>query len=179
MLDKNSVVALFNEHIQAENAVKHLQQAGFDMKKLSIVAKGYHTDENVVGYYTTGKRMMHWGKYGAFWGGIWSLLLGSAVFMIPGVGPFLAAGPIVTLIVGALEGSVVIGGISAIGAGIYSLGIPQETVLQYETSLKAGKFMLVAHGTPDEVARAKSILSTSGATDTRMHMGDAPVGVLV
>src|SRR6202050_3098481 len=107
MLDKNSAIAMFDEHTQAESAVKHLQQAGFDMKKLSIVGKGYQTEENVVGYYTTGKRMEHWGKNGAFWGGLWGLLFGSAVFIVPGVGPFLAAGPIVSMIVGALEGAVV------------------------------------------------------------------------
>jgi hypothetical protein len=78
MLHQNSVVALFNQHTQAESGVKELQEAGFDMKSLSIVGKEYHTDENVVGYYTSGDRMALWGKYGAFWGGFWGLLFGSA-----------------------------------------------------------------------------------------------------
>jgi uncharacterized membrane protein len=175
MLDKNSVVAMFDQHTQAEEAVRHLQQAGFDMKKLSIVGKAYQTEENVVGYYTTGERMKHWGKYGAFWGGIWGLLFGSAFFLIPGIGPLVVAGPIVAWIVGALEGAAVVGGISAIGAGLYSIGIPKKSILQYETSLKAGKFMLVAHGTPDEVTRAKAILATSGASETQLHLAEAPV----
>jgi len=179
MLNKNSVVAMFNQHTQAEEAVKQLQQTGFDMKRLSIVGKGYHTEENVVGYYTTGERMMHWGKYGAFWGGMWGLLFGSAFFMIPGIGPFVAAGPIVAWIVGALEGAAVVGGIGAIGAGLYSIGIPKKSILEYETSLKAGKFMLVFHGTPDEVTRAKAILSTSGASQTQLHMADAPFEAVV
>jgi hypothetical protein len=179
MLDTNSVVAIFDQHTQAEEAVRQLQQAGFDMKQLSIVGKGYHTEENVVGYYTTGERMKHWGKNGAFWGGIWGLLFGSAIFMIPGIGPLAMAGPIVGWIAGALEGAVVVGGLSAIGAGLYSIGIPKKSILQYETSLKAGKFMLVAHGTSDEVTHAKAILSTTGATETQLHLADVSAGALV
>ena len=179
MLENNTVIAMFDRHTQAEDAVKQLQQAQFDMKQLSIVGQGYHSEENVVGYYTTCERMKHWGKYGAFWGGIWGLLFGSAVFMIPGFGPLLVAGPLVAWIVGALEGAVVVGGVSAIGAGLSSIGIPKESVLQYETSLKAGKFMLAVHGTPDEVTRAKAILSASGASHTRLHLADASVAALV
>ena len=73
MSNENSVVALFDQHTQAEEAIKQLQQDGVDMKRLSIVGKDYHTDEHVVGYYTTGDRMKYWGKNGAFWGGIWGI----------------------------------------------------------------------------------------------------------
>jgi len=179
MLNTNSVVALFNQHTRAEEAVKQLQQDGFDMKKLSIIGKDYHSDENVVGYYTTGDRVMFWGKNGAFWGGLWGgmwgILFGSALFVIPGIGPLVMAGPIVAWIVGALEGAIVVGGMSAVGAGLYSIGIPKESVLQYETSLKAGKFVLLVHGTPEEVTRAKKILFTSGASETYLHMNEAPI----
>ena len=178
MLSKNSVVAIFDQHTEAEEAIKLLQQDGFDMSVLSIVGQAYHTEENVVGYYTTGDRMKHWGKAGAFWGGIWGLLFGSAFFMIPGVGPVVAAGPIVTWIVGALESAAVIGGVSAIGAGLYSIDIPRKSVLQYETSIKAGKYMLVVHGTPDEVTRAQSILDVANASETQLHLADAPVAAL-
>ena len=56
---------------QAENAIRELQQDGFNMKKLSIVGKDYHTEEHVVGYYTAGNRLLYWGKIGALWGGFW------------------------------------------------------------------------------------------------------------
>lgn len=52
----NTVVALFKSHTQAEQAVKELQKAGFDMKQLSIVGREYHTEEHVVGYYNAGDR---------------------------------------------------------------------------------------------------------------------------
>lgn len=170
MSEKNTTVAIYNSHTDAEAAIKEIQRAGFDMKKLSIVGRDYHTEEHVVGYYTTGERMKAWGKMGAFWGGLWGLLLGAAFFAIPGIGPVLVAGPLVGWIVGALEGAAFVGGLSALGAGLYSIGIPKNNILEYETEIKAGKFLVVAHGTTDEVSRAKEILKTTGAATLVAHL---------
>ena len=170
MSEKNSVVAIFASHNQAEDAIRELQKDGFDMKKLSIVGKDYHTDEHVVGYYNTGDRMMYWGKLGAFWGGFWGLLFGSAFFWVPGIGPLLVAGPLAAAILGALENAVLVGGLSALGAGLYSLGIPKDSVVEYETAVKAGNLVLVAHGTPEDVAKAKGILEQTDATRTVVHV---------
>jgi hypothetical protein len=161
MPEKNAVVAIYASHPEAEEALKKLQQAGFDMKKLSIVGKDYHTEENVVGYYNAGDRMKRWGKSGAFWGGVWGLLLGSAFFAIPGIGPVLVAGPLVAWMVGALEGAVVVGGLSAVGAGLYSIGIPKDSIVDYETAIKSDKFLVVAHGTAEEVEKARGIMSSA------------------
>ena len=169
MIETNSVVAIYDTHTQAEDAVKELQRSGFDMKKMSIVGKDYHTDEHVVGYYNTGDRMKYWGKLGAFWGGLWGMLFGAAFFAIPGVGPVLVAGPLVAWIVGALEGAAVVGGLSALGAGLYSIGIPKDSVVKYEAALKSDKFLLLAHGTADEVAKAKDILQTTHPTEISVH----------
>ena len=158
MPNSNAIVALFRSHDEAESAIKDLQKSGFNMKLLSIVGREYHTDEQVVGYYNSGERMKYWGTRGAFWGGVWGLMFGSAFFYIPGIGPLLVAGPLVAMIVGALEGAVVVGGLSAIGAGLSSLGIPRDSILLYETAFKAGKFVLLAHGTAKEVALAKDII---------------------
>ena len=57
----NSVVAVYDSHDEAEHAIKALQQAGVDMKSLSIAGRGTHTDEHVVGYYNAGDRMKYWG----------------------------------------------------------------------------------------------------------------------
>ena len=155
----NSVVAIYPSHMAAEAAIKELQQSGFDMKKLSIVGRDYHTDEHVVGYYNTEDRMKVWGKTGAFWGGLWGLLFGSAFFWIPGLGPLFAAGPVVSWIIGALEVAAVAGGLSVIGAALVSLGIPKDSIVQYETAIKVGKYAMIVHGTMDETTRAKEILS--------------------
>jgi len=174
MSEQNAVVAIFESHSQAEEALKELQRSGFDMKKLSIVGKDYHTEEHVVGYYNAGDRMKRWGKTGAFWGGFWGLLFGSAFFAIPGIGPVLVAGPLVAWIVGALEGAVVVGGLSAVGAGLYSLGIPKDSIVQYEAALKSDKFLLLAHGTEDEVERAKGIMRTARPLEVAVHTAKQP-----
>ena len=169
MSKNNSIVAIFKSHIEAEFAVKELQQSGFDMKKLSIVGRDYHTDENVVGYYNAGDRMKYWGKLGAFWGGFWGLLFGSGFFLIPGIGPLLVAGPIVSWIVGALEGAVVVGGLSALGAGLYSMGIPKDSILQYETAVKSGKYIVIAHGSDAETVHAREIISRTNPEALEEH----------
>ncbi len=155
---QSAVVTIYDTHVEAEAAVRDLQKLGFDMTKLSIVGQDYQTEAHAVGFYSTGDRMKVWGATGAFWGGMWSLLFGSAFFLVPGIGPLLAAGPVVLWIVGALEGAVVVGGFSALGAALVSIGIPKDSVLQYETEIKTGKFVLIAHGTANEVAQAKETL---------------------
>ena len=171
MPDKNSVVAIYDSHTAAEAAVKELHKSKFDMKQLSIVGKDYHTEEHVVGYYTTGDRMKYWGKLGAFWGGLWGFLFGSAFFWIPGIGPLVVAGPLVSWIVGALEGATLYGGLSALGAGLYSIGIPKDSILNYETAIKSDKFLVIVHGTRDQVANAKDILGKTGASGVTAHQG--------
>ena len=171
MAEHNAVVGIFDSHIKAETSIKELQRSGFDMKKLSIVGKDYHPEEHVVGYYNVGDRLKVWGKLGAFWGGFWGLLFGSALFFIPGIGPLVVFGPLVTWIVAALEGAVVIGGLSALAAALYSIGIPKDSVVKYETAIKSAKFLVIAHGTADEVAKAKSVLETAGAAQIDVHSG--------
>lgn len=164
-----SVVAIYKTHEQAEFAVKDLQQAGVDMKSLSIAAKDTHTDEHVVGYYNAGDRMRYWGKMGAFWGGFWGLLFGSAMFAIPGLGPVLVAGPLVAWIVAALESAVVVGGVSAIGAGLFSLGIPKDSVIKYDVALKSDKFLLIFNGGDDAALEVEKLLSKTPHTSCEYH----------
>jgi len=170
MTDTNAVVAVYDNHSAAEGAVKELQKSGFDMKKLSVVGKDYHTEENVVGYYNAGDRMKYWGKWGAFWGGFWGLLFGAAFFWVPAVGPVLVGGPLVAWIVAGLENAALVGGLSALGAGLYSIGIPKNSVVEYEAAVKAGKYVVVAHGTAAEAAKARETLNSSKAAEVTDHV---------
>ena len=169
MSDNNIVVAVYAAHTEAEQGVKELQKSGFDMKRLSIVGKNPHAEEHVVGFYNAGDRIKHWGKAGAFWGGIWGALFGAAFFAIPGIGPVLVAGPLVARIVGALESAVAVGGISAIGAGLFSIGVPKDSVLKYEIALKTDRYVLMVHGTAAEAGRAREILKGTHPTELNTH----------
>lgn len=177
----NSVVAIFQSHDQAEAAVRELEKDGFDMKQLSIVGKDTRTEEHVMGYYNAGDRMLYWGGqgafWGAFWGGMWAILAGSAVFAIPGVGPVLVAGPLVAWIVGVLEGGLVVGGLSALGGALASVGIPNNSIVKYETEVKDGKILLIAHGTIEDVERAKELLDGTDARSATVHTEKVAVAV--
>lgn len=170
MNEKNSCVAIYKTHQEAEEAIKELTNAGFDLQELSIVGKGYHTDEHAIGYYNTGDRVQFWGKQGAFWGGLWGVLIGSAFFWIPGVGPLAVGGPLVSTLVGGIEGAALGGGLTALGAALYSIGIPKNSVIHYETAIKSDNFLLLVHGTKDEVERAKNVLEENNPdTEIAIH----------
>jgi hypothetical protein len=173
MPQSNCVVAVYASHTVAEAAVKELERSGFDLKLLSIIGRDYRSEEHVVGYYSTGDRMKYWGTMGAglgaFWGGLWGLLFGAAFFWVPGLGPTLVAGPLVSSIVGALEGGVLLAGFDAIGAGLYSLGVPKDSILKYETALKSDNFLLIAHGSAAETTRAQGILRQTNPDVVEQH----------
>ena len=162
MTKPDIAVAVYDTHTKAEDAVKALQRAGFDMTKVSIIGRGYHTDEHVVGFLNAGDRAKVFGKFGAFWGGLMGVLFGSAMMFIPVVGHLIVLGPLAAALVGGLEGAVVVGGLSALAGALMAVGIPKDSVLRYETALKADKFLLVVHGDAQEIKRAHELLKTSG-----------------
>src|SRR5579859_8149572 len=127
----DSVIAVFPVHDAADKAVKKLAAAGFDMKQLSVVGKGYHSEEKVVGFYNMGDRVKFWGGRGAFWGGLWGLFFGGLFLTIPVVGHVVVLGYLAAVAIGAVENAVVVGGLSALGAAIYSVGVPRDSVVEY------------------------------------------------
>jgi hypothetical protein len=163
MSELESPAYVFNTHAEAEDAVRSLDRSGFDVKKLSLVGKGFHSEEHPVGFYTLGDKVRAWGGVGAFWGGIWGLLFAPAVFFIPGIGLLALAGPVVSVLVGALEGAVVVGGVSAVGAALTEIGVHKDHVIRYETAIKADKFLLVVHGDVADLEKARKVLTASTA----------------
>jgi hypothetical protein len=153
--------------------VKKLIAAGFEMKNLSIVGKGYQTDEKVVGFYNTEDRIKFWGTRGALWGGLWGMFFGGLFLMIPGVGHVVVLGYLASMAIYGIENAIVVGGLSALSAALYGIGVPKDSVIQYETALKADSFLVMAHGAASEVARAKVILSTAEPARLDVHTGVA------
>jgi len=162
----SAVIGVFDTHAQAELAVRALESNGFPMRRLSIVGKGYHVEEKPTGFYTTGDRVKTWGGVGLFWGSLWGLVFGAAFFWIPGLGPIAVAGPFVHLLVSAVEGAVVVGGVTALGAALVSLGLPKREVIKYERYVKADRFLVIAHGGREEVARARELMEQEKASET-------------
>ncbi len=163
------VVAVLESHVEAEAAVKKLQQTGIDLKKCSIVGRENLIGEQVIGYSYAGDRVEHWGKLGVFWGGLFGLLGGSAFLLIPGIGPVLVGGTFVSAIAGALEGAVVGGGFSALGAAFFNIGVPPGSIIDYETAVKQDRFVVIVHGNSAEVNQAKGILESPIMQEKRAY----------
>lgn len=161
-----AVIGVFDTHVQAERVVKSMEANGFPLRQLSIIGKGYHSEEHPVGFYTTGDRVKTWGGAGLVWGGLWGLLFGSAFFWVPGIGPIAAAGPFIHLLATAAQGAAVVGGISALGAALVSMGLPKKDVVKYESIVKADRFLVIAHGDAQEVARARQLMEQEKASET-------------
>ena len=158
-----------DSHTQAEDAIHQLARAGFDPKSISIIGKDYHSEENVVGYFNAGDRAKFFGKLGAFWGGLAGVLFGSMMMFVPVVGQVVVLGPIAATIAGGLEGAALGGGLSAIIGALSTIGVPRDSVLRYETALKASKFLIIVHGDDKTVQRARELLSAAGSKDVQAH----------
>jgi hypothetical protein len=165
----DSIVAVFADHIAAEAAVKKLAAGGFDMRELSVVGKGYHTEEKVVGFYSNGNRITFWGARGAFWGGLWGLFFGGLFLTVPVLGHVIVLGYLAATLISGIESAVLVGGASAVGAALYGLGVPKDSVLEYETAVKADRFLVMAHGSASQVARAKAILTPFVPSSLKIH----------
>jgi hypothetical protein len=172
--DRSAVIAVYENHSGAEEAVRKLQKWGFDMKKLSVVGKDYHPEEQVEGLYNAGDRLKHWGKWGALWGGVWGALFGTTFFSVPGVGPLRVGGPLSASVVAALEGAMTAGGLSALGGALCGIGIPRNRVCRYETAVRANRFLAIAHGNSAEVAKAREILATTDPAALNEHALEKP-----
>ena len=166
---QNAVVAVFTRHQDAEEAVRKLASGGFDMTHYSIVGQGFHSEEKVVGFYNIGDRIKFWGKNGAFWGGLWGLFFGGIFLTIPTVGPVMVLGHLAAMVVAAVEGAVLFGGLSALGAALFSIGIPKDSVIEYEQAVKADGFLVVAHGSAEDMARSKAVLESSNPARIDLH----------
>jgi hypothetical protein len=163
--DRSSVTAIFPDHAGAGKAIKELKNCGLDIEKLSVVGRDSHTEDHAAGFYTRGERIRYGGKRDFLGDECWGDLAGAAFLIIPGVGPVIVAGPVANWIIGALEGSIFIGGMSALGAGLVTLGIPRRTVFKYEIAIKAGKLVLMTLGTEEDARRARRILEITEAEE--------------
>ncbi|MDX5997831.1 DUF1269 domain-containing protein [Shewanella oneidensis] len=162
---KNYVAALFSSHDQAESGIRALQKGGFDMQELSIVGRDYHTEEQPLAYFNTGERIKFFGKVGATWGALVGMLLGSALIFIPVFGHIVVLGPLVTTLAAGIQGAVVGGGVSALFGALTAIGIPKDSIIRYETAIKADKFLVIVHSSIGEQSYARDLLSQAGGTD--------------
>ncbi len=148
----DAVVAVYLTEDDLTHAIKHLERAHYDMSSISVLGKGIDEERHIVGFDTPHARTNRWAK----WGGMWGWIFG-AFFFVPGVGHVAVGGYLLFMLFTAGVGAA--GG--ALGAAMTSVGIPEDRVPIYEADLRADRFLVIAHGEPADVERARVILTST------------------
>lgn len=163
-MSNRSVFGIYSTRTQAEEAVDALHAAGFRSEDISALLpdnvgnKDFATEKHTKAPEgaTTGA------SSGAVLGGVLGLLAGIGALAIPGVGPLIAAGPIM----GALAGMGVGGVTGGIVGALVGMGIPEYEAKRYEGRIKSGGILMSVHvDSGDWADRAKDILKRTGAED--------------
>lgn len=155
---RNALVVICGGHAEVESAIRSLYLHGFDMKGVSVIGPDVPGDRDVVGCYQAGGRSKYRGPLGAFWESLWELLDGSGFFWMPDFGWILVAGPVTRWVVASLDNSAIFSGLTAVGSAMYGVGIPLDDIVRYEASLKAGRLLLIVHGSATGVDNARQFL---------------------
>jgi len=161
---KTAVYGIYSSVARAEGAVDTLVQAGFPSGDISVLLPDYRGTRDFAHEKDTKapEGTATGGMAGGLIGGTLGVLVGIGALAIPGLGPFIAAGPIMAGLAGLGAGGAV-GGL--IGA-LVGLGIPEYEAKRYEGHLKQGGVLLSVHcDTSEEISRAKDLLRGTGATD--------------
>ena len=154
----SSIVAVYSDHAEAENAVRQLHEAGFAMGDLSIIGRDFQMSEEPTGFVSAGDYAKAGAGTGAWFGGLFGLLVGAAFLIVPGVGPIVIAGPLTAAVLGAVEGAIAGTCLGCLAGALVGWGIPRDRALTYETQIKGGKFLVVARGVPEVIERARTLL---------------------
>jgi hypothetical protein len=173
-MSKTSVFGIVKSRSQAEQVVESLQAAGFPAAEISVLVPdtaGEH-DIGVVKSTKAPEGATTGAATGGVAGGVLGLLAGIGALAIPGVGPFIAAGPIMA----ALSGAAIGAGTGGIVGALVGLGIPEIEAKRYEDKLKAGNYLIAVDAEDgDEKDRAKRIFKDAGAEDiSTSSMSKAP-----
>lgn len=169
MPQQDSVVGIYQSLKEAEAAVKKLDDGKFPIEQITLVAKDIHDEKKVHGYVTACDVSKSGAKTGAWVGGLFGLLVGAAFVWIPGVGPAVIAGSLSALLAGGVEGALAGAAMGGILSGLAAWSISDQHILKYEESVRAGSYLVVAHGSPGEVAAAQEILQQTAHTELNLH----------
>jgi uncharacterized membrane protein len=175
-MSKSSVFCIAKSASQTEQIVEELQHSGFDTSEISVLMPdtGGKRDFGHVKATKAPEGATTGATAGGVTGGVLGLLAGIGALAIPGVGPFIAAGPIMAALSGAALGATT-GGLVG---GLIGLGIPEIEAKRYEQKLRTGNYLVAVDASDsDQVDRAKEIFKDAGAEDiTTSSLSKAPRG---
>lgn len=160
----NAVFGIFNDRYSLESAVDELKSNGFRNSDISVLMQdeGQTTDFAHEKNTKAPEGAATGASTGILGGGILGWLAGAGALAIPGIGPFVAAGPIM----GAIAGAGIAGTVGGITGGLLGLGIPEYEAKRYETFVKDGGMLISVHVDDSEWStKARDILVTCGGRD--------------
>ncbi len=152
------LIGVFDSEKQAEALVERLIGEEFPPDRLSVLHKGGGLGDDMLGiaFDSTGDRVKAWTEQGALWGGLLGLLAGaSGLFVLPGLGALMVAGPIVETLAGAVAGTLIGGGgmagaaaLSQLASALHHIGIPEDRLKQLHQWIDEGKVVVILHLDP-------------------------------
>lgn len=172
----NSVIHVYDNMEAVESAIRKLDHERFPIKQVSVVTRDMESRKEVHGFVTSGDMAKSGAGTGAWVGGLFGLLIGAAFIWVPGFGPLFVAGPLAAALLGGLEGAIA----GATGGGVLGAllgwGVSKQQIIKYEERLQAGNYLLIAHGTADEIKQARLILQDTHPVEVNVHMGTEKEG---
>lgn len=176
MTERRILVAVFPNRTKAQSAVERLIEKDFPMDSISILGRTGSVGDDALGIYHTGigERAKTWAAHGAFWGGLWGLLAGTAgVFVVPGLAAALAAGPIVEVVGTTLAGAA-LGGCAMAGAAAVSelavarhrVGVPKARLAAFHQAIEQGHYIVLIRLHALELERWRRELTYSNPSRT-------------
>lgn len=175
MVKPSLPIHLFSTHREAEHAVRTLASAGCNVRYLSLVGTGIESEEHPARLYSVAEKIRAGGGRGAFWGGVWGLLVAPTVFFLPGLGPVAVAGPLASSMVGAMENTLGDRFASALGAALIETGAGRNAILQCESALKIGNYVLIVHVSAPETKQVNGLLAARRSTARESPTWFAPL----
>jgi hypothetical protein len=156
--DDRAVIGVFPDLDSVQSAVERLAAGGFPIDHISVLGKDLQSQTRLNGYVTTGDIAGPSAASGAWVGGLFGLLAGSALMFVPGAGPLVVLGPLAAAAGGAVQGPLVGGAVGAI------LGhfVTKQHTAEYERLVQAGNYLAVVHGAALDVARSQQVLADAG-----------------
>jgi uncharacterized membrane protein len=165
----SSIVAVYPDHAAAEQAVRRLHEEGFAMADLSIIGRDFQMSEEPVGFVDTSQYAKAGAGTGAWFGGLFGLMVGAGLVLVPGVGPVVVAGPLAAALMAGLEGAIAGTALGGLAGALVGWGIPKDRALHYERHIQGGKFLVLVRGVPGAIARARELLAPHGPEDVNVY----------
>ena len=174
-MNEKSVVGVYDAMNKAEDAIRQLDRASFPITQVSIVAQNLVSEKEVHGFITAGDVAKGVAGTGAWLGGLFGLLLGAGFLWVPGFGPLIVAGPLAAALLGGVEGAAVGAAGGGLLGGLFGWGVSRRHIVKYEEQLRGGKYLVIVHGSDEQVEQARRILEVTQPTELNVHADEPAV----